>query len=146
MKFVIQHKNPHWGTVRRNAIAEIMSASENGDCMVSVTDVVRSLDQNAKQWPMLRDIADQVPLRINGQEVRASEADFKAVLTAAFTGETRFAESPFGGLVAIGISTRSMPKKQFVEYIEFLYAFGTDKGVIWSEKAKDDYAQYGARK
>lgn len=140
--FKVEHKNPRWRTVLETAIAEIRRIAEASDCMIRVGDVLRSLDQNAKQWAMLRDIATQVPMEVNGQSVMASSDDWKAVLTAGFTEEVRFAKSPFGGLVALGISTKAMPTKQFSEYIEWLYSFGSERGVAWSEKALEDYSSY----
>lgn len=145
--FRIEHKNPRWRTVLENAISELRKAAELGDVMVTLADVLRSLDQNAKQWPMLRDIAGQVPMTINGVPQRASEKDWKAVMTAAFGEETRFAVGLDGrGLVALGAATSEFSKAKFSDYIEFLYAAGSERGVEWSEKAKEHYERYRARR
>jgi len=139
----IEHKNPEWKRVLANAIAELTAWCEANDAQVKISDVLRSLDQNAKQWPMLRDIAAVVPMTINGVPQRASEEDWKAVLSAAFVQEVRFAQNPCGpGLIALGVSTSGFTKKEFSDYIEFLYAFGSERSVTWSEKAEDTYRTY----
>lgn len=148
--FHVNHKNPRWRAVLENCISEIRKLAEHADISVKLSDILRSLDQNAKQWPMLRDIAAVVPLTINDVPQRASEEDWKSVLSAAFVEEVRFAECPCnpgsGRKVALGVSTSGFTRREFSEYIEFLYAFGTERKVQWSEKARDHYERYGVRR
>jgi hypothetical protein len=47
-----------------------------------------------------------------------------------------------GGFVVCGQHTSTMGKKQFSDLIELMYAFGSERGVKWSEPAKDIYAEY----
>ncbi len=35
-----------------------------------------------------------------------------------------------------------MSKRDFSELIELIYAFGAEKNVVWSEKAKNAYDEY----
>lgn len=140
----IEHKNPRWRSVLETAITEILRMAEAGDCMIRVGDVLRSLDQNAKSWALLRDVATQVPMVINGVPQLTSSEDWKAVLTAGFSQEMRYAQNPHGtaGVISLGVSTKAMTRKEFSDYIEFIYAFGASQGVAWSEKALEDYGQY----
>lgn len=143
--YKIDRRNARWRTVLEIAITEIRRMAEAGDCMIRVGDVLRSLDQNAKSWALLRDVATQVPMVINGVSQLTSSEDWKAVLTAGFAQEMRYAQNPHGaaGVIALGVSTKTMTRKQFSDYIEFIYAFGTERGVAWSEKALEDYSSYG---
>ncbi len=142
--FVIKHDNPRRKSVLETAVTEIRRIASEGDCMIRVGDVLRSLDQNAKQWALLRDIAQQVPMVINGVPQLTTSEDWKSVLTAGFEQEMRYAQNPHGaaGVIALGVSTKTMTRKRFSEYIEFVYAFGASQGVAWSEKALEDYGQY----
>lgn len=147
----IEKKNPNWRSVVEKAIAEIRKAADCGDVMLRLSDVLRSLDQNAKQWPMLNDIAQQVDWRFTDdhgrwQVAKMSDFDWKDVLTASFRKATRMAEGVDGGVVMIGLRTSEFKKREFSEWIEWLYAFGSENGVIWSEKSQDHYEMYGERK
>lgn len=148
--FQIDHeRNPYgWRRVLARALREIEQAAMQGSIMVRVSDVVRSLDQNAKQWPMLHDIAAQVPLTINGlaslpegRDVSVRAQDWKNVLSAVFMRETRIAAYD-GAVVSLGARTSQFGRKQFSEYIEFLYSVGAEHGVVWSERAVEAYEQY----
>jgi hypothetical protein len=140
----IKHASEGWRAVLEKALREIASVAEVNDVSIRVGDILRSIDQNKKQWPMLRDIAQRVPMVINGTPQRADEKQWKALLTAIFTKEATLWGSVPGSnvVVALGISTSNMPMRVFSEYIEFLYSFGTEHEVVWSEKALEHYEQY----
>jgi len=151
--FVIDHeRNPSgWDRVLRRAIEGVSAAGQAGSCMIVVRETIRSLDQNAKQWPMLHDIATQVPLTINGREslpdvadkraVEIRAKDWKNVLSAVFLRETRIAAYD-GAVVSLGASTSQFGRRQFSEYIEFLYCVGAQHEVAWSENAIESYELY----
>ena len=153
-RFIIERKNPAWQAVEGRAIAAIREASALGqDFMVTLGEVARSLDQNAKQWPMLTDIARQVPLTVNGAAslpgdnkaaIKVRAGDWKNVLSAVFLRETRIAAYD-GAVVSLGASTSQFNRRQFSEYIEFLYSVGAEHDVEWSEKAQEAYALYRPR-
>ena len=88
--------------------------------------------QNRKMWPMLRDIAEQLHWPVNGKLQRMSREDWKDVLTAGFQQESRIAEGIAGGHVFLGMRTSRMSKRRFAELVEFIYAFGTERGVRFS--------------
>ncbi|WP_288082884.1 recombination protein NinB [Pseudomonas sp.] len=93
----------------------------------------RTLQQNAKLWAMLGDIARQVQWPVNGVMQYLDAEDWKALVTAAARQEVRMAAGLTGGVVMLGISTKRMTVAELGDVIEFMYSFGADKGVVWSE-------------
>jgi len=59
--------------------------------------------------------------------------DWKDVFTAALRKHHRIAEGIDGGFVFLGMRTSKMTKEQMIELIELMYAWGTERGVEWSE-------------
>lgn len=102
----------------------------------------RSLDQNAKLWCLLEDIACQCTLLINGEKCTATREEWKDVFTAALKRESRIAMGIDGGVVMLGHSTSKMRKAEFSELIELIYSYGSNNGVQWSEKALAIYDEY----
>lgn len=102
----------------------------------------RSLDQNAKLWPMLEDIAKQVEWMVDGQMQRLSKEEWKDILTAGVKKHQRVAAGVEGGFVMLGAHTSRMNKREFSALIEFIYWFGTEKEVTWSEPAKKAYEEH----
>lgn len=102
----------------------------------------RSLSQNAKLWPMLTDIALQVQWPVDGAMQSLAPEDWKDILTSGVRKEQRVAQGIEGGFVMLGSRTSKMRKKEFAELIEFIYWFGSERGVQWSEPALSTYEQY----
>ena len=102
----------------------------------------RSLSQNAKLWPMLTDVARQVQWPVDGVMQELAPEDWKDILTAGVRREQRVAQGIEGGFVMLGSRTSKMRKKEFAELIEFIYWFGSERGVKWSEPAIKAYEQY----
>ena len=93
----------------------------------------RSLDQNALMWPLLKDFSEQVEHFGN----KYTQEQWKDLLTAGFVGCVDYAPSLDGkGLVAFGVRTSEWPKDTFSQFIEFMYAEGSERGVKWSEKSE----------
>ncbi len=97
----------------------------------------RTQDQNAKLWPMLRDIKDQV----DWYGHKLSEEDWKNVFTSSLAKQ-RAVPGLDGGFVVLGLSTKKMSKERFSQLIELIYAFGSEKQVQWSEPSQQLYKQY----
>ena len=93
----------------------------------------RSLEQNAKMWAMLGDIADQVEWPVDGRLQRLSAEDWKDILSAGLNKSQRVAQGVDGGFVMLGQRTSKMRVSEMVELIEFIAWFGAEKGVRWSE-------------
>lgn len=88
----------------------------------------RSLGQNALLWSRLRDIAGQV--QWYGEWY--NEDEWKQIFTA-FIRKQKIAPGLEGGMVLIGLSTQKMSKQQMTDLIDLIYAFGTERGVDWSD-------------
>lgn len=89
----------------------------------------RNLDQNAALWAALTDISEQVVW--HGQKY--TPEDWKDIITAGLKTQ-RFAPGIEGGLVALGISTSRLKKREFTELLEYVTWFGTEHGVKFSAK------------
>jgi hypothetical protein len=92
----------------------------------------RTLDQNNKLWPMLTDISLQVEWfgKKHGAET------WKDIITGSFKRAEFVPNIDGTGFVVLGMRTSKMDRKTFAELVEYIYAFGADKGVKWSEKSE----------
>ena len=114
---------------RRRAMSCVAEAPEG--YVVTVQEPTRSTDQNAAQWPILEAFAEQLQWPVNGAMVSLSAEEWKDVLTAAFQGETvRLAQGLNGGVVMLGLRTSQMGKRRFSEWLDFLNATATLRGVV----------------
>ena len=93
----------------------------------------RSLEQNAKMWAMLGDIAKQVEW--HGRKL--TPENWKDMATAALRGQDAVPGIE-GGFVVLGRRTSKMSTSDMSELIEFLYAFGGEHEVEWTE---EEYAE-----
>jgi hypothetical protein len=82
---------------------------------------------------MLRDISKQVQWSVNGVKTFMDAEDWKDVLTAALKRHQRVAEGIEGGFVFLGMRTSKAAKSEIVDLIELMYAFGSERGVKWTE-------------
>ena len=106
------------------------------EVIIKRPDNPRNLDQNAKLWAMLKDFE---PIEFNGRKWKADQ--WKCFVTSALNQEMP-AVGLLGEPVTMTTSTSKLSKKRFAELIEFIYSVGSDKGVVWSEKALDIYDEY----
>ena len=119
------------GDVRRNAAQAVINASEQMICEIKPR--TRSLDANAKMWAMLADISKQIEWPLNGVTQKLSPEDWKDILSASLQQENRIAQGVRGGFVMLGQRTSRMSVRQMSELVEFMYSFGAEHNVIWSE-------------
>lgn len=89
----------------------------------------RTLEQNAKMWAMLTDIARQIDWVVDGRLQKLEPEEWKDILTAGLKQELRVAQGISGGVVLLGQRTRKMTIKQMSELIELMNAFGAERGV-----------------
>lgn len=113
----------------------IAAGLRGGEVLITLSRPTRSSEQNRKMWAMLRDVARQRQLMINGEMVWAEADDWKDIFTAALKRETRMAQGLDGGLVLIGMRTSKLRKEELSELIELIYAYGSEWGVTWSADA-----------
>lgn len=102
-----------------------------GAVQLSISRPRRSVDQNSKLWPMLKDVSDQVVWH----GLRLTPSEWKDVLTAGIKKQ-KVVPGIDGGFVVIGARTSQMRKKDFCELVEFIYWFGAEKGVRWSQPVR----------
>lgn len=99
---------------------------------------VRTREQNSLLWPLLKDMSGQAEHFSN----KYSSEQWKDILSAGFEGVTQYAPNLDGtGLVAFGARTSKYSKKKMSEFIEFVYATGSERGVEWSEKSEQTMSE-----
>lgn len=111
---------------RQRAQHAILQAPEGH--VVTIKPPTRSLEQNAKLWPMLQDVSRQVEWY--GQHL--TDEEWKDVFSAALKKQ-KVVPGIDGGFVVCGRRTSTMSKADFSELVELIYAFGAQQGVKWSE-------------
>ena len=145
--FRIEQRNPQVAHTRAAALDAVRSflASEQ-DIEIEVREPRRTLDANAAMWATLTDMSQQVKWwhTRKGEWVEdlMSKDAWKAVLTAAFESETESARGVDGGQVMLGARTSQYSRKRMGDFIEFVHAIGTERGVRWSARAEEELAAY----
>lgn len=96
--------------------------------VVTFSEPTRTLEQNSLLWPLLTEVSRQVDW--HGR--RLTSGEWKEVFTAALKRQ-KVVPGIDGGFVVLGTSTSRMPKKDFSELLELIYAFGAEHGVTFKE-------------
>lgn len=139
-------RNASWPQVLSRAVSAISDWAKAGPVQVTIGEPKRTLDSNAAMWATFADIAHQVewPHTKDGNWTIGlmDSASWKAVLTAAFEQETKQAQGIGGGTVMLGARTSQYSRRKMGDFIEFVQAFGTERGVKWSASAQDEMAQF----
>ncbi len=117
---------------RRRAAECVMQAQDG--YIVTIQEATRTLDQNAKLHAALADIARQVEWHGERMDIE----DWKRLLTAAWARAERQPVKLVPALDGNGFDvlyrrTSCMSKSEVSGLIEYLHAWGTDQGVIWSD-------------
>lgn len=94
---------------------------------VSIKTETRSTAQNSILWSILSDVSKQVEW--HGQKL--DDEAWKDMATAALKRQ-RVVPGIDGGFVVLGTRTSKMTVAEMSELIEFLHAFGDERGVKWS--------------
>lgn len=122
-KFILAHPE-----ARQRAIQAVSEAPVGFS--VVIAPPTRNLSQNAMLWPLLEQFSAQLLWPVNGEMVRLEPEEWKDILTAAFKQETvRLAMGLNGGMVMLGLRTSKMSKREFSEFIEFVFATAAQRGV-----------------
>ena len=109
-----------------------------GAVVITLGRETRSTDQNSKLWPMLTDISKQV----EWYGMKHSPEVWKDLITGTFRKCLILPNLDGTGFVMCGLSTRKMAKADFCDMIEYIYFFGAEKNVKWSEKSLEVYESY----
>jgi hypothetical protein len=97
--------------------------------VLNIREATRTTDQNSKMWAMLSDISRAKPLG------RCHTADrWKVVMMQACGHAVQFETALDGAPFPVGYSTSRMTKEQMSDLIEFMYAFGAEHGIEWSDE------------
>ena len=81
-------------------------------------------------WPLLQQFSEQLQWPVNAEYTTLTKEEWKDILTAAFYGETvRLAQGLNGGVVMLGLHTRTFTKKKFCEFIDFIYSEAAHRNV-----------------
>lgn len=113
-------------TVRQNAMQAVSDAPEG--MIVAISEPTRSSIANAKLWAMLADISKAMPM---GR--RHTPDDWKAIMMSACGWEVQFIEGLDGRPFPQGFRSSRLTMKQMSDLISYMYAFGADHNVRWSE-------------
>ena len=116
------------GEVARKAICRHVLTAPEGH-IVSIAEPRRNSEQNAKMWAMLADIENQT----DWHGIKLNAEEWKDLLSAGLVQSRVVPNLEGNGFVILGQRTSKLTKSQFAALIELLYAFGTERGVTWSE-------------
>jgi hypothetical protein len=108
-----------------------------GDVYIWIGREPRTNEQNKKLWPMLTDISKQV----DWYGMHAPEV-WKDLITGTFRKGKVIPNLDGDGFVITGMSTSAMSKKEFCNLIEYIYAYGAEKEVAWSEPSLMIFSEY----
>lgn len=113
----------------QRALAIRLIADAPVNYAVTISEPTRSLDQNAKLWPMLADVSGQVAWY--GRKLKPD--DWKDIFTASLRKPDVVPGIDPGTVVVLGQRTSRMGKREFADLVELIYAFGAEHDVQWSE-------------
>lgn len=135
--YVLKHQE-----ARARAANDCLHMPE-GTC-VTFAEKGRSLDQNDKIHPMVRDIANHVKWQRGGQLLPMSEPQWRHFFAAHIRKNAELVPNIDGdGFIALGVGTSELSARECSDLIELMYAFGSERGVVWSEKSKEHYQRFG---
>jgi hypothetical protein len=133
------------GEVARKAICRYVLAAPEG-YVVRISEPKKKRAQEEKYHAQIGDIAKHCTFM--GQ--RWHEEDWKRLLVDAFAKAMRDAGTPLHHdgrvvpsldmerVVQLGIQTRDFWVKEAANFIEYLFAYGAENGVEWSEPATEE--------
>lgn len=132
--------------VRRRAMDAVRVAPEGW--VVRISEPAKTRDQENLYHDMIDDIAKQ--WRFMGE--RLDKESMKRLMVDAFDKAMKDAGTPLrqsgrivpsiDGLriVQLGIQTRGFNKREASEFIEFLSAWGAEKGIVWRREYQPEEA------
>lgn len=102
--------------------------------MPELPEPVRTYEHNQAMWVKLHDISRQVDWPVNGKMGKLSADDWKDIFSAELRKEQRVAQGISGGFVLLGAHTHKFKKREMVDMILIIEAFGSEHGVVWTEQ------------
>lgn len=151
MKTITIKASEHQRNVMLRVWQMVTELIKGGPVVITLTRESKTREAEKKYHAMIRDIANQVTFF--GKKKYASEV-WKALLVDQFEQEKILMGEPLAHpgqmitsmdgrrTITVRPSTTQFRKHEAAEFIEFLYAQGSDMGVQWSEPALAIYAEY----
>lgn len=101
--------------------------------VVNVREARRTLDQNALLWAKLSDVSRSKPEgRQHTPEV------WKALFMSACGHAVQFEAGLDGAPFPVGFRSSRLTKSQMVELIDFIDAWGSERGVAWGDPVQTE--------
>lgn len=120
-------------------VCKAVKANESlGPVVLKLGRKKRNNGQNARLWATLTDVATQ----LEWHEEKLSQEDWKHIFTAALKKQ-KAVPGIDGGFVVLATHTSRMSKTEFSELLELIYAFGSERGVRWSDPVLKYYEEMG---
>jgi hypothetical protein len=119
----------------QRSLAKQMIEVAPPDAVVTIRQATRSLDQNARLWAMISDVSRAKPEgRVHTPEV------WKCLFMSACGHAVQFETGLDGKPFPVGFSSSRMTKAQMSDLMEFVAAWGAERGVVWSEPEPQERA------
>ena len=118
-----------YGDSQRAYAAKIIAEAPE-KAVVTIAQPNRTNEQNAKVWAMLTDISKHGP-KPNGK--MGTPDAWKGIIMQACGHVCQFELGLDGEVFPVGHRSSNLTISQCADLIEFMYAFGAEQGVLWSE-------------
>lgn len=113
---------------RQRVMAWVMRAPDGWQ--VEIKEPKRSVDQNARLWASLTDVAAQCTYH----GLKLEPADWKVLFMDALDRDTRMVPNLDGnGFISLGRSSSKLTKGEFSALLEVIYAWGSANGVTFHD-------------
>ena len=99
------------------------------NAVVNIQERKRSISQNDLMWALLSDVSRAKP---QGRSMTTDR--WKMAFMDACGHEVQFEQGLSGGFFPVGHSSSKLSVSEMSELIEFIFAWGADNGVTFSEK------------
>lgn len=125
-----------YGQSQRKFAHQLIDAAPT-NAVVNIREEKRTIDQNDKMWAMLSDISRQVELPRGGL---GKPETWKLLVMRACGHEIAFELGLDGHPFPIGLRSSRLTVKEMSALIEFIYAFGAERNVEWTEPERKEVA------
>ena len=88
----------------------------------------RTQEQNDKMWAMLTDLSIQKP-----EGRKCTPDDWKCLVMNACNHDCMFMEGLDGKPFPVGFRSSRLNTKEMSEIINWMYGYGLEQGIVWSE-------------
>jgi len=113
---------------RRNACLAVRQAPPGHTVTISAGS--RNSEQNALLWVYLTAFSEQLRWPVNGELAQLTPDEWKDILSAGYRRyNPRISQGIDGGVVMLGLRTSKMKKDEFSDFLDFIGAVASDRGV-----------------